>query len=61
MDLLVEFEPIPAGSYVDTFFGLREGLESLFGAPVDLISRTSVRNPYFLSVVENQRENLFEA
>jgi hypothetical protein len=61
VDLLVEFGTVPPGAYVDAFFGLREDLEQLFGVPVDLISRASVRNPYFLAAIENQRERLFEA
>lgn len=61
VDLLVDFEPIPPGCYADVFFGLREGLERLFGTSVDLITRASVRNPYFLQSIEAGREPLFEA
>ncbi|MDD5298697.1 MAG: nucleotidyltransferase domain-containing protein [Rhodocyclaceae bacterium] len=61
VDFLVEFAPIPTGQYADAFFGLREDLERLFGLHVDLITRGSVRNPYFLAAIEAQRERLFEA
>jgi hypothetical protein len=33
----VELDPLPRGSYADTFFGLREELERLFGRAVDMI------------------------
>ena len=35
MDFLVEFHPFAVGGYADAYFGLLEGLEGLFGAPVD--------------------------
>lgn len=38
LDFLVEFRSLPAGGYGDTYFGLLEGLERLFGGPVDLMS-----------------------
>ena len=37
LDFLVEFAPLPSGTYADAFFGLMESLESLFGQPVDLV------------------------
>jgi hypothetical protein len=30
LDFLVEFEPLPTGTYADTYFGLLEALEHLF-------------------------------
>ena len=47
IDFLVEFEPLPPGSYPDTYFGLLEGLQHLFGRPVDLVVTSAIRNPYF--------------
>lgn len=47
VDVLVEFDAGPGFDYVESYFGLREGLERLFGRAVDLVSVTSVPNPYF--------------
>lgn len=61
IDLLVEFEPLQPGAYVDAFFGLKEGLEKLFGRPVDLVSAASIRNPYFRQSVERTKALLYAA
>jgi uncharacterized protein len=59
LDFLVEFGPLPPGSYADAFFGLREALEQLFGRPVDLISAAAIRNPYFRESVERSKALLY--
>lgn len=47
LDFLVEFEPLPTGTYADTYFDLREALEQLFGTRVDLVVASAITNPYF--------------
>jgi predicted nucleotidyltransferase len=61
IDFLVEFEPLQPGAYVDAFFDLKEGLEKLFGRPVDLVSAASIRNPYFRQSVERTKALLYAA
>jgi predicted nucleotidyltransferase len=61
LDLVVEFEPLPAGTYVDTYFGLREALEQLFGASVDLLVASAIKNPYFRQSVEQTKTLLYAA
>ncbi len=61
VDVLVEFDdPTPAGAF-DTYFALKEGLESILGRRVDVVTITAVRNPYFLEEVLRNRENLYAA
>ena len=60
LDFLVEFQPLPAGEYANTYFGLLEGLERLFGCPVDLIVGSAIKNPYFLQLVEKTRTAVYE-
>ncbi|HMM44138.1 MAG TPA: nucleotidyltransferase domain-containing protein [Candidatus Macondimonas sp.] len=55
LDFLVEFEPLPPGTYADTYFGLLESLEQLFGAPVDLVVASAIKNPYFRQSVEQNK------
>lgn len=58
IDLLVEFTDQaedPFGAY----FGLKEDLERLFGRSVDLVMTNAIRNPFFLSAVEDQAEELY--
>jgi predicted nucleotidyltransferase len=61
LDFLVEFEPLPPGSYPDAFFGLMEALEQLFGGPVDLVAASAIRNPYFRESVERTKALLYAA
>ena len=42
IDLLVEFEPMAPGAYVDAFSGLKEGLEALLARRVDLVDRKAI-------------------
>jgi len=59
LDFLVEFEPLPAGAYADTYFGLLEDLERLFGRPVDLVVASAIKNPYVRDSVERTRVSLY--
>ncbi len=61
LDMLVAFDDLPPGPYADAYFGLKEGLERLFGRDVDLVTGAGLRNPYFRRVVEAQRQTLFTA
>jgi predicted nucleotidyltransferase len=59
LDFLVIFEPLAPAAYADAYFGLREGLERLFGRDIDLVTEASLANPYFRYQVEAERRNLF--
>ena len=61
LDFLVEFSAMPPGAKADSFFGLQEDLQTLFGMPVDLVEPGPIRNPYFLKSVEQTRVKLYEA
>ena len=61
LDFLVEFGPLPQGTYADTYFGLHEALEALFGRRVDLVISTAIRNPYFQQSVDQSRVLVFAA
>ncbi|MGA8878397.1 MAG: nucleotidyltransferase domain-containing protein [Candidatus Korobacteraceae bacterium] len=61
LDFLVEFEQLVPGNYADTYFGLAEALERLFGRPVDLVESGSIRNPYFRQEIESHQVTLYAA
>jgi predicted nucleotidyltransferase len=62
VDVLVEFDVGRSGfDYFDTYFTLKEGMEQLLGRSVDVVSVTSIRNPYFLDRVMRTRESLYAA
>ena len=61
VDVLVEFDAGPGFDYFGTYFDLKEGLERVLGRPVDLVSVTSIRNPFFKQRVLESRELLYAA
>ncbi|MGD0866664.1 MAG: hypothetical protein ABSA49_14015, partial [Rhizomicrobium sp.] len=58
---LAAFDPLAPAAYADAYFGLREGLERLFGREIDLVIEASLANPYFRRQVEAERQNSFVA
>lgn len=61
LDFLVEFEPMPPVDHAESFFGLLEDLQRLFGRPVDLLEREPIENPYLWQSIERSRKVLYEA
>lgn len=61
LDFLVEFERLPRGAYADSFFGLQETLEALFGRPIDLVVASAIKNPYFRESIESSKTPVYAA
>jgi predicted nucleotidyltransferase len=61
LDVLVVFDDLPPGAYADAYFGLKLGLEELFGRDVDLLTNAALQNPYFRREIEAHRQTLFAA
>jgi uncharacterized protein len=61
VDVLVEFDVGPKFDYFGRYFDLKEGLERILGRPVDLVTASSIRNPYFKQRVMETREALYAA
>lgn len=59
LDFLVEFEEMPPGKHANAYFGLLEGLETLFQRRIDLLTGESVENPYLRRSIEAERRPLF--
>ena len=56
IDLLIDFEPsISIDDYTDKFFFLREKFTALFNRDVDLVTRRSLSNPFFIEDVEQSK------
>ena len=52
IDLLIDFEPnISIEDYTDNFFYLREKFASLLKRDIDLVTRRSLSNPFFIEDV----------
>lgn len=61
LDFLVEFQALEEGGDADAYFGLLQGLEDLFGRPVDLVMTAAIRNRYFRESVESTRRLVYAA
>jgi len=61
LDFIVEFESLSAADYAEAYFAFKEGLESLFDRPIDLVSSSSVINPYFRESIDKAREQIYAA
>jgi len=60
-DFVVEFDRTAPQHPFDSYFGLKEELEALFGRNVDLVELSAVRNPYLKASIEQSRENVYAA
>ncbi len=60
VDVLVRFEQ-DGGGLFNRYFDLKEGLEAIFGRPVDVVMEDSLKNPYFKASVERSRQTLYAA
>jgi uncharacterized protein len=58
VDVLVRFEQ-DGGGLFNRYFDLKEGLEGIFGRPVDVVVEDSLRNPYFKASVNRSRRTVY--
>ena len=61
LDFLVDFESLTPGEHADAYFGLIEGLQSLFDRSIDLVESSMLRNPYRRQEIEATRVLLHAA
>lgn len=59
LDFVVDFADRSPG-YADRYLAVADGLESLFGRPVDLVTERSIQSPSFRRSVEASRRMLYE-
>ena len=59
LDFLVEFDDVPPATYAQAYFSLKEGLESLFGRPVDLVMSSGLANPFFRERINAERRTVY--
>jgi predicted nucleotidyltransferase len=59
LDFLVEFDEVPPARYAEAYFTLKEGLERLFGRTVDLVTGSSLANPYFRERLASESRTLY--
>lgn len=56
IDLLIDFDSgISVEDYTDNYFSLREKFSQLFNRDIDLVTRRSLSNPFFINDVEQSK------
>ncbi len=61
IDLLIAFEDgLDPVTYADNYFAVAEALEALFQHPVDLVTEPSLKNPYFIKVMNQTKLPIYE-
>lgn len=61
LDFLVEFHTLPPKAHADAYFGLLESLQDLFNRRIDLVETNAIRNPYFITSINQNRVLLYAA
>ena len=61
IDILISFKDISIERYTDNFFNLHDELEKLFQRKVDLLTESSVVNPFLRDSINESRELLYAA
>ena len=60
LDFIVEFANTQTADYADRYFDFAEALEKLFDRRVDVLTKRSIRNPYFRAEVERTARVIYE-
>lgn len=61
IDILISFNDLPIDQYTDNFFELHDDLEKLFGRKVDLLTESSISNPFFKEKVQKTKQLIYAA
>ena len=59
IDFIVDFEPVEISHYADNYYNLKFSLENILHRPIDLLEEKALKNPYFLQVINNQRQLIY--
>ena len=61
IDLLIAFnDGLDPVVYAENYFAIAEAIETLLQRPVDLVTESSVRNPYFIKVMNQTKTTIYE-
>ena len=59
IDFVVDFDNLPLENYADNYFDLKFSLEDILKRPVDLLEEKALRNPYFKSNLNQQKQLVY--
>lgn len=61
LDFIVTFENLPPVEYAQAHIGLLLQMEKLLQKKVDLVTESSLRNPYFKKSIDSSRQRVYLA
>ena len=59
IDFIVKFHQLDLTKYADNYFDLKFSLEEILKREIDLLEEKSIKNPYFLEVVNHQKQLIY--
>jgi uncharacterized protein len=59
IDFVVQFHERAKQDMYENFYGLREGLEALFGRPIDLLTTEQIKNPYLAASIDEDKWTVY--
>jgi len=59
IDFIVKFHQLDLSKYADNYFDLKFSLEEILKREIDLLEEKSIKNPYFLEVVNHQKQLIY--
>ena len=59
IDFIVKFHQLDLSNYADNYFDLKFSLEEILKREIDLLEEKSIKNPYFLEVVNHQKHLIY--
>ena len=59
VDFMVKFKNIELLKYADNYFDFKFSLENLLNRPVDLLEEQSIKNPYFLDIINESKQLIY--
>lgn len=59
IDFLVRIKPCDPQSYAETYFSLHSDLEKLLATDIDLITESSIKNPYILQSIRDAEQEIY--
>ncbi len=60
IDLLISFSKVELLEYFDNYMDFKEELEKLLHRQIDLVEDQAIRNPVFRSVVDREKQLIYE-
>ncbi len=59
IDLIIEFEDRDSPPICDRFFGFLSAIEERFGRRIDILTESSIQNPYLRRSIESDRVRIY--